>query len=118
MVVKMPILNQKRANRVLSTLDVVGHDAMLSTAVRMVAENRRRDIAAFVAKEPVVGGISLLGGESEGGRRDANNTGYAPKVEMARMQQPRIFGRMEGFSRSALNVQTELGRDSEGGPFG
>jgi len=84
----------KRANRVLSTLYIVGHDAMLSTAVRMVAENRRRDIAAFGAKEPVVGGIILLGGEGEGGRRDANNTGYAPKVEMARMQQPRIFGRM------------------------
>jgi hypothetical protein len=98
----------KRAQRVLSALNIVRHDAVLSTAVRMVTKNRNSNVTAFIAEIPVVGGINLLGSEGEKRRRDANNTGYAPNMEITRMQQPRVFGRVQGFSRSALDVQTEL----------
>jgi hypothetical protein len=98
----------KRAQRVLSALNIVRHDAVLSTAVRMVTKNRNSNVTAFIAEIPVVGGINLLGSEGEKRRRDANNTGYAPNMEITGMQQPRVFGRVQGFSRSALDVQTEL----------
>ena len=108
----------KRAQRVLSALNIVRHDAVLGAAVGVIAKNRDSNVTAFIAEVPVVGGIILLGSEGEKGRRDTNNTGYAPNMEITGMQQPRVFGRVQSFPRSALNVQTELRRNSEGGPFG
>ena len=108
----------KGAQRVLSTLDVVGHDAVLSAAVRMVAKDRNSNVTAFIAEIPVVGGISLFSSEGERRRSDANNTGDAPNMKIARMQQPRVFGRVQCFPRSALNMQAKLRSGSEDGPFG
>ena len=107
----------KKAQRVLSSLNIVRHDAVLSSAVRIVTTNRNSNVTAFIAEIPVVGGIDLLGSEGEKRRRDANNAGNAPNMKIARMQQPTVFGRVQCFTRSALNVQAKLGSSSEDGPI-
>ena len=73
----------KGAQGVLGTLDIVGHDAVLSTAVRMVAKDRNSNVTAFIAKIPVVGGINLIGNEGEKGRRDANYASNTPNMKIA-----------------------------------
>ena len=108
----------KRAQRVLSALNIVRHDAVLSTAVRMITKNRDSNVTAFIAEIPVVGGINLFGSEGEKRWRDANNASDAPNVKIARVQQPRVFGRVQCFPRSALNMQAKLRGGSEDGPFG
>ena len=108
----------KGAQRVLGALDIVGHDAVLGTAVGMVAKDRNSNVTAFIAEIPVVGGINLFGSEGEKRWRDANNAGNAPNMKIARVQQPTVFGRVQCFPRSALNMQAKLRGGSEDGPFG
>ena len=73
----------KRAQGVLSTLNIVGHDAVLGTAVGMVAEDRGSNVTAFVTEVPVVGGIDLFGNEGKRRWGDAYNTGNAPNMKVA-----------------------------------
>ena len=73
----------KGAQRILGTPNVVRYDAVLSTTVGMVAEDRGSNVTAFIAEKPVFGGVGLLGNEGKGRGGDADNAGDAPDMKVA-----------------------------------